>query len=60
MKWQDRVALIAIAEVLAEHLESCENMKDNALLPSDRVRGAIKSLTDSYADDYQHIDSSTS
>lgn len=52
MRWQDRAALISIAEVLAEHLESREDIKDSTLLPSDRVRGAIKTLLDSYADEH--------
>jgi hypothetical protein len=44
MTTEDRVALLIIAEVLAEHLEKSEDDKDKKLLPSDRVRGAINTL----------------
>lgn len=44
MDWEDRLALVAIAEILCDHLKASENPNDPDLLPSDRLRGAIDRL----------------
>ena len=41
----DLIALVALAELLAEHLEQSEDRRDTGLLPSDRARGIINTLT---------------
>lgn len=45
LTFPDLVAILAIDEVLAEHLESVEDKLDPGITPSDRVRGAIAVLT---------------
>ncbi len=45
MRTEDRVAILVIAEMLAQHLEAGENPKDNGVLASDSVRGAMHTLS---------------
>jgi hypothetical protein len=44
MDWKDRVALIALGEILYDHLREHEDVNDTRLLLSDRLRGAIDAL----------------
>jgi hypothetical protein len=44
MDWEDRLAIVIIGEILFEHLQEQEDPKDPALLPTDRLRGAIDSI----------------
>jgi hypothetical protein len=44
MDWEDRLALVTIAEILYDHLKASEDPKDLNILPSDRLRGAIDKI----------------